>query len=541
VTGDGINTATVTGSAALRPAKALRGLVLRQQREGVEASVDHTVAELGVARTLHDVLLPAMAAVDRRFAAGELILPQLLAAAEVAQRAIAQLKCHDDALASQMKGTIVVASVSGDVHDIGKSLMAAVLRANGYVVIDLGRKVPASAIVTAAVDHEASAIALSALLTSTSKQMSTVIAELHARGLELPVLIGGPLVTRKFALRLMLLPDAGADAVYEPGVFFCKDGFDALATLQRLSVPGARRKLVHETAVDARALHDEPPSAVKAAPGPQRSGARSAARTDLPLPVPPYWGVRELEVGLDELVPHIARHGLFKMSWGGHGVKGEKWERLVRDEFEPRLQRMWRQASYLKPRALLGFFPCNGDGEQLIVWDPQDFDPAHPRELERLSFPRQPGCDRLCLADFFRPLQPGAAGAVDVVELQAATVGPGVSAEANRLESEGELAEQFFVRGLGVYAALATTRWLRAKALADLGLPADRGHAYAWGYPACPDLSEQSKVFRLLRPESIGLRLTEGFSLDPEQSTVSLMVHHPQAGYFGMGSGRLAR
>jgi len=484
-----------------------------------------------------------MATVDGKFVAGELIMPQVLAAAEVVQHAITQLNRHEGALAGQMMGTIVMASVSGDVHDIGKSLMAAILRANGYVVIDLGRKVPAPVIAQAAVEHEASAIALSALLTSTSSQMQAVVAELHTRGLELPVLIGGPLVTRRFALRLMLVSDAATDVVYAPGVFFCRNGFEAMTVLQRLASAEARRELVSETAADARAVRDAPPIAkapAKPAPGPQRSGTRSAARTDVPVPIPAYWGVHEVDVNLDELLPRISRHGLFKMSWGGHGVKGEAWERLIRDDFEPRLQRMWSHASYLKPRALLGFLPCNGDGDQLVIWDPEDFDPAHPRELERLTFPRQPGYDRLCLADFFRPLQANGAGEVDVVELQAVTVGPGVSDQAAQLESQGELAEQFFVRGLGVYAALALTRWLRALAWAELDIPADQGHAYFWGYPACPDLSEQVKVFRLLHPESIGLHLTEGFSLDPEQSTVSLMLHHPQAGYFGMSSGRLA-
>jgi 5-methyltetrahydrofolate--homocysteine methyltransferase len=257
---------------------------------------------------------------------------------------------------------------------------------------------------------------------------------------------------------------------------------------------------------------------------------RSAARTDTPVPEPPFWGVRELDVDLDEVFPYLDRHVLFKLHWGGRGVKGEDWRKLVEEDFGPRLERMWREQDYLRPRAVLGYFPVNADGNELVVFDPEDPE----RELERLVFPRQPKHDRICLADFFRPLD---SGERDLVALQGVTVGPDVTELIERLESEGEFAEQLYVHGLGVQSAEGLAEWLHSRVRGDLDLPAAQGRRYSWGYPACPDQSEHEKVWRLLGLEEIGMTLSDGFAVMPEQSTVAIVAHHPQAVYFGMKSG----
>ena len=262
---------------------------------------------------------------------------------------------------------------------------------------------------------------------------------------------------------------------------------------------------------------------------------RSAARTDNPIPEPPFWGVREVEVDLDEVFPYLDRHVLFKLHWGGRGVKGEAWRELVEgnDEeegFAPRLERMWREQDYLHPRARLGYFPCNADGNELVVFDPEDPE----RELERLVFPRQPKHDRICLADFFRPLD---SGERDVVALQGVTVGPEVTELIERLEREGEFAEQLYVHGLGVQSAEGLAEWLHSEVRRELGIELDQGRRYSWGYPACPDQSEHEKVWRLLDLEEIGMTLSDGYAVMPEQSTVAIVAHHPQAVYFGMKSG----
>jgi 5-methyltetrahydrofolate--homocysteine methyltransferase len=225
---------------------------------------------------------------------------------------------------------------------------------------------------------------------------------------------------------------------------------------------------------------------------------------------------------------------LFKLHWGGRGVKDEAWRELVEENFQPRLQRMWREQNYLHPRAVLGYFPCYSEGNEVVVLDPND----HAQVLERLVFPRQPRHDRICLADFFRPR---AAGALDVVALQAVTVGDEVTELITQLEQEGEFAEQLFTHGLGVQAAEGSAEWLHARVRQELGIEPTQGRRYSWGYPACPDQSEHEKVFRLLDAAQIGLRLSSGFAIEPEQSTVAIVVHHPQAVYFGMKSGFLPK
>ncbi len=191
---------------------------------------------------------------------------------------------------------------------------------------------------------------------------------------------------------------------------------------------------------------------------------------------------------------------------------------------------MWREQDYLHPRARLGYFPCNSDGNELVVFDPEDPE----RELERLVFPRQPKHDRICLADFYRPLE---SGERDVVALQGVTVGPEVTELIERLESEGEFAEQLFVHGLGVQSAEGLAEWLHSDVRRELQIDVDQGRRYSWGYPACPDQSEHEKVWRLLELEEIGMTLSDGFAVTPEQSTVAIVAHHPQAVYFGMKSG----
>jgi 5-methyltetrahydrofolate--homocysteine methyltransferase len=532
---DGAGAADPT--AGMEPEQALHYHILRRKREGVEDWIDLSVEKIGAVPTLNEVLLPAMKEVGDKFGAGELILPFVLQSAEVMKRAVAQLEKYLDKLEGYTKGTVVIATVFGDVHDIGKSLVNTILTNNGYTVIDLGKQVPISNILDAAVEHDATAIGLSALLVSTSKQMPACVQELHARNLPFPVLIGGAAINRNFGLRILYPKGSESDEVYEPGVFFCKDAFEGLAKMDELTDADARQGLIAKTRAAAKQLREAPAAEPDNSPPNTDASVRSAAATDSPIPEPPYWGVRELEIPLDEVYHHLDTHVLFKLHWGGRGVKGEEWARLLREDFQPRLERMWREQTYLRPRAVLGYFPCNSEGNELIVWDPEA---PGQRELERLVFPRQPKHDRICLADFFRPLRPGAPD-VDVVALQAVTAGDEVTELMARLEAEGEFAEQLFVHGLGVQTAEGMAEWVHARVRAELGIAPDQGRRYSWGYPACPEQSEHEKVFRLLDAPSIGLRLSGGFAVEPEQSTLAIATHHPQAVYFGMKSGSLPK
>jgi len=529
----------------MEPEEALHFHILRRRKDGVEDQIDRSVEKIGAVPTLNEVLLPAMKEVGDKFGAGELILPFVLQSAEVMKRAVAQLEKYLDKIEGYTKGTVVLATVFGDVHDIGKSLVNTILTNNGYTVVDLGKQVPIQTIVDAAQEHDATAIGLSALLVSTSKQMPACIQELHAKGLSFPVLIGGAAINRAFSFRALYPGGKDSEEIYEPGVFYCKDAFEGLGVMDQLIDADAHSALLEKLRAGAsefRAKGDAPQEVLDL----HDDSVRSPARTDVAIPTPPFWGVREIEVDLEEVYRHLDTHVLFKLHWGGRGVKGEAWQTLLREDFRPRLERMWREQTYLHPRALLGFFPCYSLGNDIIVLDPDD----RKTELTRFVCPRQPKGDRMCLADFFRPGEAGGSGSgdgtpptppreLDVIAVQAVTVGSEVTELMAKLEAEGEFAEQLFVHGLGVQTAEGLAEWLHYEARMMLGTDPAQGRRYSWGYPAVPEQSEHLKVEKLLDLRQIGMSITAGYAPDPEQSTLALIVHHPQAIYFGTRQGRL--
>jgi 5-methyltetrahydrofolate--homocysteine methyltransferase len=535
----------------MEPEEALHFHILRRRKEGVEDWIDLSVEKIGAVPTLNNVLLPAMKEVGDKFGAGELILPFVLQSAEVMKRAVARLEKYLDKIEGYTKGTVVLATVFGDVHDIGKSLVNTILTNNGYTVVDLGKQVPIQTIVDAAQEHEATAIGLSALLVSTSKQMPACIQELHAKGLRYPVLIGGAAINRAFSFRALYPGGKDSTEPYEPGVFYCKDAFEGLSVMDQLIDEQAHAALLEKLSAGAKAFREKGEEPVEQGDLTDDS-VRSPARTDAPVPTPPYWGVREIPVDLDAVYSHLDTHVLFKLHWGGKGVKGEAWRELVSENFRPRLERMWREQDYLHPRALLGFFPCYAAGNDIVVLDPED----RATELTRFVCPRQPKGDRICLADFFRPGERVGEGAtnaeapgegasyrppaeLDVIAVQAVTVGSEVTELMAKLEAEGEFAEQLFVHGLGVQTAEGLAEWLHHEAREMLSIPAEQGRRYSWGYPAVPEQSEHLKVEKLLELGQIGMKITDGYAPEPEQSTLALIAHHPQAIYFGTRQGRL--
>jgi 5-methyltetrahydrofolate--homocysteine methyltransferase len=527
-------------TADMTPEEALHWHILRRKKDGVEAQIDAAVEKLGAVPVLNDVLLPAMKEVGDKFGAGELILPFVLQSAEVMKRAVAQLENYLDRIEGYTKGTVVLATVFGDVHDIGKSLVNTILTNNGYTVVDLGKQVPIQTIVDAAQEHEATAIGLSALLVSTSKQMPACIEELHAKELGFPVLIGGAAINRAFSFRALYPGGKEATDQYDPGVFYCKDAFEGLHVMDQLVDEAGREALRDKLRADAeafRAKGTDPDEGLDTSD----SSVRSAVRADAPVPEPPFWGVREIPVDMDELYRHLDTHVLFKLHWGGRGVKGEAWRALLEGDgeeegFRHKLERMWREQDFLHPRALLGFFPCYADGNDIVVLDPED----RATELTRFVTPRQPKGDRLCTADFFRPAVDGRPPTeLDVIALQALTVGDEVTELMARLEADGEFAEQLFVHGLGVQTAEGLSEWLHWKVRGWLGIPETQGRRLSWGYPAIPDQADHRKLEELLDLEQVGMRISDGFAPIPEQSTLAMVLHHPQAIYYGMRNGRL--
>ncbi|HSA57272.1 MAG TPA: homocysteine S-methyltransferase family protein [Gemmatimonadaceae bacterium] len=515
------------------PEARVHWMIVHRKKEGIEDALDAAGVRDAPVRVLNEVLLPAMKEVGDKFGAGELILPFVLQSAEVMKRAVRHLEQFLERTEGFTKGKVVLATVYGDVHDIGKSLVNTILANNGYTVFDLGKQVPVNTIIDKAIEVNADAIGLSALLVSTSKQMPICVQELDKRGLSVPVLIGGAAINRRFGRRALFVE---GERAYDPGVFYCKDAFEGLETMDALMHAPARASLVQRILDEARQdvfLHT---AVGKDMPAGTADTARSVVSRDHAIPAPPFYGTRVLrDIPLGEVLDLLDLDELYRLQWGGRG-SGEKYETTVREVFEPTLARLREDVTrngWLVPQAVYGWFPVQSDGNALVVYDPAAYesDGGALREVARFRFPRQDGRERLCLADYFRPVD---ASDVDVVGLQLVTVGDRATRRFEQLQALGEYSEAYFVHGLAVEAAEAVAEWLHRHARRELGMPDDRGKRYSWGYGACPDLDDHALVFRLLPADAIGLTLTSAFQLVPEQSTAAMIVHHPEAKYYAV-------
>ncbi len=496
--------------------------ILHRRPEGIEALIDDALLRRPAVAVLNEVLLPAMKDVGDRFGAGELILPFVLQSAEVMKKAVAHLERFLERKEGVSKGTVVLATVYGDVHDIGKNLVKTILVNNGFTVHDLGKQVPVPTIIEKAAAVNADAIGLSALLVSTSKQMPFCVEELHRRNLTFPVVIGGAAINRKFGWRTHFVQDG---APYAGGVFYARDAFEGLEIVEALVDPAKRDGLRHTTLQKALAAKVAPAEAAAPAAPAKRSDVAPAAK----VPAPPFWGPRVVPSGqipLGELWPHLDLDELFKLQWGVR-AKGAEYERMIREEFGPKLEELKAEAQahgWLVPRVVYGYFPCHAEGNDLVVLDPT----ARKAEVARLRLPRQPGERNLCLADFFREERGS-----DVCALQVVTVGDQALRLAGEAQDRGDYSRGLYLHGLAVESAEALAeRWHRV-VRGELGLPDGQGKRYSPGYPSWPELSDQAQVFRLLEPErAIGVSLTEAHQMVPEASTSALVLHHPGAVYF---------
>ncbi len=529
--------------------------ILLRKRDGIEALIDESLVNRRAAHPdwtqntaavdiLNNVLLPAMKDVGDRFGAGELILPFVLQSAEVMKRAVAHLEQYLEKLAGSTKGTVVLATVYGDVHDIGKNLVNTILANNGYTVHDLGKQVPINTIIEKAVEYNADAIGLSALLVSTSKQMPLCVQELARRNLSFPVLVGGAAINRQYGLRILFVDE---DKHYEPGVFYCKDAFEGLETMDRLIVPEERTRLLEQTYHDACMVLEKAQTGrmVMAEVGRTQGSSvqQSTIRRDLPIPTPPFWGSQVLtRVPMDDLFDCIDYNAMYRLQWGAKNAKGEKWRQLQAEfgQLVRELRREGEREGWLETRIAYGFFPVQSEGNDLIVYDPQEYaatkgssNGKRPAELVRFTFPRQPKGEYLCLSDYFASTE---SGRMDVAALQIVTVGDKITELCDRLQAEGNYSRAYYVHGLGVSLAEGLAEYANRLVRRGLGLSGEQGLRYSWGYPACPDLEDHVKLFQLLPTEQIGTTLTSAYQLIPEQSTAAIVVHHPEAKYFSIGS-----
>ena len=516
--------------AALSVDERIHQKILHRVKEGVTDDIEEALDTRGARANdqavdlLNRVLLPAMKDVGDRFGRGELILPFVLQSAEVMKTAVAKLEQYLDRIEGQSKGKIVLATVYGDVHDIGKSLVNTILSNNGFTTFDLGRQVPIQVIIDKAIEVGADAIGLSALLVSTSKQMPLCLHELDARGLEIPVLIGGAAINRSFGRRIWFLEDGEP---YSGGVYYCQDAFEGLDTVEALRTADGVAGLRETRAAEAAAYREEVARARSVRPA-----VPAGQRADLPrvaVPTPPFYGPRSmLDLPLADVWAGMDLKTLYKSSWGGKNAKGAEFDALVREDFEPRRLRMQVEGvrdGWLRPRGVYGYFRCAADAEALVLYDE-----TGEAEVGRLQFPRQERHDRLCIADYFRTIDDDER---DLVAFQVVTVGREAQDWIDELYRQEEYAEQYFAHGLAIAATEGMAEALHRRVKRELGMADDRGRRYSWGYPACPDLEHHALVCDLLgADEAIGVGLTSAFQLDPEQSTAAIVVHHPSAIYF---------
>jgi 5-methyltetrahydrofolate--homocysteine methyltransferase len=526
----------------MTPEQRLHWKIVHRKKDGVEADIDEiinrsrdgqlpvpTTHEVAV-HTLNNVLLPAMKEVGDKFGAGELILPFVLQSAEAMKKTVAHLENYLEKMEGVTKGTVVIATVYGDVHDIGKNLVKTILANNGYTVVDLGKQVPAETIITKAVEVNATAIGLSALLVSTSKQMPLIINELHRRGHKIPVLVGGAAINRRFGRRIL---QTESGDFYDPGVFYCKDAFEGLETMDQLIDSNRKPALLEQVRKEADMELGRANTKVT-----ERATGQRSNITPAPLTLPPSkFGMRVVKnMPLEIVFTHLNINELYRLSWGAKNTHGEEWTKL-KAEFDARLDRMKREAmreKWLNPQGVYGLFPCQAEGDDLIVYNPENLDEV----LTRFSFPRQPYDEHLALSDYYASVE---SGQMDVVALQVVTVGQEATERFERLQAANNYTEAYFTHGLGVQTAEATANYLHEHLRREMGIPENQGKRYSWGYPAIPELEDHKKIFELLPAvvTELGMSLSPAYQLIPEQSTAAIIVHHPQAKYYSVGESRV--
>ena len=511
--------------------------IIDGDRNGLEGDLDEALrgghSPLGV---VNDVLLTGMKTVGDLFASGEMQLPFVLQSAETMKAAVSYLEPLMDKVDQGGKATIVLATVKGDVHDIGKNLVDIILTNNGYDVVNLGIKVGIGEMLQAAEEHKADAIGMSGLLVKSTLIMRENLEELNGRGLaHIPILLGGAALTRTYVERDLR-------QVYEGRVFYGKDAFEGLATMDRLveltrsgeDDPAFGREL------GGRNL---PPrkSQLEVTPATDRPSRSPEVVVDNPVFTPPFLGTRVAKgIALDEIAAYLNLTALFRNQWGYRPEKGEDdgaFKDRVRSVLRQELDNVKAQ-DLLIPQVAWGYFAANADGDDLVLFT----DETRRSELQRFTFPRQKKEPWLCIADFFRPVD---SAEPDYASFQLVTMGPAVSEAAAVLFGEDRYSEYLRLHGLGVEMAEALAEYWHRRIREEWGFAAEdgpsllglfrqqyRGGRYSWGYPACPDLEDNAKVVDLLGGSRIGVSVSDGFQLHPEQTTDAIICHHPRAKYF---------
>ena len=540
---------------------ALKKHIIDGEKRGLTDRLDVAMKAMPPLKIINDVLLEGMKVVGELFGRGEMQLPFVLQSAETMKASVAHLEPHMEKAEGSSRGKIVLATVRGDVHDIGKNLVDIILSNNGYTVYNLGIKQPVADILKAAEEKKADAIGMSGLLVKSVAVMKENLEEMNARGVKTPVLLGGAALTRDYA-------EDDLATLYGGPLLYCRDAFDGLKVMDHVA-GGKIGDYVGEQKARSDKRKTQRANAVK----PKNASAANVTPVDPNnvVPAPPFWG-RRVVTGIKpaNVFSFINETALFTGQWGfkRKGLTEADYEKLLDDKARPVFADLKRRAlaeGFIEPKVVYGYFPCQADGDDLVVYDPTPFMPFHgqrgatatpaeesanvsmvpaetPKELLRFGFPRQNGRRLLCISDFYRN---AASTQYDVLALQLVTVGDKSTELAEELRKENRYQDYLYLHGFGVESAEGLAELWHKRVRQELGFGAEddpdtrkifqqqyRGSRYSFGYPACPNLEDREKIVQLLKPEEIGVHLSENYMLVPEQSTDAIVAHHPQAKYF---------
>ncbi|BAM03616.1 methionine synthase [Phycisphaera mikurensis NBRC 102666] len=537
----------------------LRKHIVDGEKKHLDESLAEARGKYAPLDIVNDHLLDGMKTVGELFGSGKMQLPFVLQSATVMKAAVALLEPFMEKVEGQTKGTMLLATVRGDVHDIGKNLVDIILTNNGYTVHNIGIKVPVNELIAKYRETRPDAIGLSGLLVKSVNVMEENLKELNAQNIDVPMILGGAALQRSYC-------EGHLRNTYNGSTFHGTDAFEGLRLMDMLC--GGRIDELNAE-IDGRAAAGIEREA-KVAELRERADATRAARAEADefgsaavaerirsdvavldeIPEPPFWGSRVVEgLGLRQIYPFVNEAALFKTQW--MFVRGDKdskaYERQLEEEVRPIMDRLKVELApggltaggVLQPGVVYGYYPVNSDGDDLVVFDAED----HDKEIERFtSFPRQPDRRRLHLADFFLDV---GSGRRDVLALQCVTMGNDISRLAKERFDADDYQEYLYLHGMGVECAEALAELWHKRVRAELGIGNDdsakikqlftqkyRGSRYSFGYPSCPEMQDQEILWRLLEPGRIGCELTENWQIDPEQSTSALIVHHPEAKYF---------
>jgi len=524
--------------AALPLWERLERRIIDGELTGIEADLEEALLDRPALAIVNDTLLSGMKTVGELFGSGQMQLPFVLKSAEVMKNAVAFLEPHMDKTDDDGKGRIVLATVKGDVHDIGKNLVDIILSNNGYDVVNIGIKQPVSAILEAAETERADVIGMSGLLVKSTVIMRENLEEMNSRGISerFPVLLGGAALTRSYV-------EQDLAETFDGEVRYAKDAFEGLRLMDAFmavkrgeegaTLPALRQRRV-KTGAKLKVTE------------PEEMPARSDVSTTNAVPAPPFWGDRISKgIPLAEYAAFLDERATFMGQWGlkaARGGEGPSYEELVETEGRPRM-RMWldriQTDGLLEAAVVHGHYPCYSEGDDLVVLDDDG-----RTERTRFTFPRQRRDRHLCLSDFFRPKE---SGELDVVSFQVVTVGAAISRATADLFEKNAYRDYLELHGLSVQLTEALAEYWHTRVRAELGFggedPAEldaffklgyRGARFSLGYGACPDLEDRAKIVRLLAPERVGVHLSEEYQLVPEQATDAIVIHHPEATYFNV-------